>query len=211
MSLKQVLFASGAAIWLVAPVSEVSAQYRYTDRPTQDRQRQDRQVQPVRSPKVDAVAAKKPVPVVSQPSPAAKAVEVPKPVEVSRPVEKPAPVPLTDEQLAAKAAVDELLARDPALVAAKEIPDPALYRAAVAKHNAEEARRAALIARQEAESARRKDLDEKNKVRDEAKVAALKNKPDTAPKNAKPKVDTARARPMATMPPRNGLSQGRSL
>ncbi len=48
---------------------------------------------------------------------------------------KPAPVaPLTEEQIAAKAAVDELLARDPALIAAKQIPAPALVRAAAAKH-----------------------------------------------------------------------------
>ena len=90
-----------------------------------------------------------------------------------RPVEqqaKPAPVaPLTEEQIAAKAAVDELLARDPALLAAKQTPDPTLARAAAAKHNAQEAKLAALKAQQEVEAARSK---EKNKAREDAKAAA---------------------------------------
>jgi hypothetical protein len=236
MSLKQVLFASGAAIWLVAPVTEVSAQYRYTDRPAVDRQRQDRQVQQ-RSPSSDSTV-RKPVttwavqqdarssltakPVEAPRSVETRPVDTVRPVEIAKPVEKPAPsAGLTEEQLAAKAAVDELLARDPALVAAKEIPDPALYRAAVAKHNAEDARKA----RQEADAARRKEMEARNKARDEAKVAALKGKQDTTSKNAKPpaqtRQDTSRVlaaapprapvRPIATMPSRNGHPLARNL
>ena len=40
MSFKQVLFASSAAISLIAPVTDALAQYRYYDRPALDRQQQ---------------------------------------------------------------------------------------------------------------------------------------------------------------------------
>lgn len=198
MSFRQVLFASSAAISLIAPITDASAQYRYYDRPALDQHRQQRPAQAVRPQQVDTRSATKPV------APAKKSVEqAAKPAPITsavKPVEqvaKPAPVaPLTEEQAAAKAAVDELLAREPALIAAKAIPDPALARAAAAKHNAEEARLAALKAKQEADATKLRELQENNKAREEAKAAALKAKQDAQAKNAKVKVEPTKNKPV---------------
>ena len=142
MLFKRVLFASSAAFSLIAPNTQAWAQYRYDDRPALNRPTQQRPVH-VTQPK----QAARPQPALPQSKPA------------STPVEhraRPAPaVPLTDEQIAAKAAVEALLAREPALNAAKDIPDPALARAAAARHDAQEQKMAALKAQQEVEAARR--------------------------------------------------------
>ena len=96
---KHVLFASSAAFSLIAPVTQAWAQYRYDDRPALNRPTQQRPVH------------------VTQPKQAVR----PQPaLRISRSrrsrlsatcrtiAAKPAPaVPLTDEQIAAKAAVDE--------------------------------------------------------------------------------------------------------
>ena len=162
MLLKRVLFASSAAFSLIAPVTQAWAQYRYDDRPALNRPTQQRPVH-VTQPK----QAVRPQPAMPQPKPAEPARQS---VEHRA---KPAPaVPLTDEQIAAKAAVDALLAREPALNAAKAIPDPALARAAAARHDAQERKLAALRAQQDAEAARRRELEAKNKAREEAKTAA---------------------------------------
>ena len=179
MLFKRVLFASSAAFSLIAPDTQAWAQYRYDDRPALNRPTQQRPVH-VTQPK----QAARPQPALPQSKPAKPA---------STPVEhraRPAPaVPLTDEQIAAKAAVEALLAREPALNAAKDIPDPALARAAAARHDAQEQKLAALKAQQEAEAARRRELEAKNKAREEAKTAAPKAKHDAQAKNAKPKVE----------------------
>jgi hypothetical protein len=190
MSFRYVLFASSAAISLIVPVTEASAQYRYYDRPSfEHRQRQQRPTQVMRPQQADVRSAAKPA--VPARKPVEQAAAQPAPAAA-----KPATVaPLTEEQIAAKAAVDELLAREPALVAAKLIPDPALVRAAAAKHSAQEARFAALKARQEAEAAKRREIEEKNKAREEAKAAALKARQDAQAMNGKPKFEPAKSKP----------------
>ena len=89
-----------------------------------------------------------------------------------------------------------MLAREPALVAAKDIPDLTLARAAAAKHNAQEARLAALKAKQEAEAAKRKGLDEKNKAREEARAAAMKPKQNLQA-DGRPKLELGKSNPEA--------------
>lgn len=187
MLFKRVLFASSAAFSLIAPNTQAWAQYRYDDRPALNRPTQQRPVH-VTQPK----QAARPQPALPQSKPAKPA---------STPVEhraRPAPaVPLTDEQIAAKAAVEALLAREPALNAAKDIPDPALARAAAARHDAQEQKMAALKAQQEVEAARRRELEAKNKAREEAKTAAPKAKHDAQAKNAKPRVEPSKNKPVA--------------
>lgn len=179
MLLKRVFFASSAAFSLIAPVTQAWAQYRYDDRPALNRPTQQRPVH-VTQPK----QAVRPQPAMPQPKPAEPARQS---VEHRA---KPAPaVPLTDEQIAAKAAVDALLAREPALNAAKAIPDPALARAAAARHDAQERKLAALRAQQDAEAARRRELEAKNKAREEAKTAAPQAKHDAQARNVKLKVE----------------------
>lgn len=219
MSFKPLIFVSCAAIALVAPISEASAQYRYYDRPSYERQRQPQQrpVQSQRPKPIAASTATKPVATKPVAQGSRSAAHQAKPVP---------PPPLTEEQLAAKAAVDELLAREPALSAAKTIPDPALVRAAAAKHSAEETKLAALKAKQEAEAAKRREAEAKLRAREEAKAAVLKAKQEAAGKNAKPKVELAKikAAPLATretssapvqpalrMPAPEGLPMARNL
>ena len=200
MSFKQVLFASGTAISLIVPITDASAQYRNYDRPAADQQRQQRPAQAVRP-----QHAGRPQQIMQRPQPQRADIRSnTKPVAPANkgPVEqqaKPAPVaPLTEEQIAAKAAVDELLARDPALIAARQTPDPALARAAAARHNAQEAKLAALKAQQEVEVAKRREIEEKNKAREDAKATALKAKQDAQAKNAKPKDELTRNKPALT-------------
>src|SRR5262249_30406155 len=154
---------------LIAPATKASAQYRYYDRPSYDhRQMPQRPAQSVRPPQTDARSSSKTATAPVAPKPAA-------PINPGTPVKKPVeqvakPVlvaPLTEEQIAAKAAVDELLAREPALSAAKERPDPALARAAAAKHDAEDRKLAALKAKQEAGAVKLRDMEQKNKAREE--------------------------------------------
>jgi hypothetical protein len=109
---------------------------------------------------------------------------------------KPEMSPLTEEQLAAKLAVDELMARDPALLAARERPDPRLARAAAAKHDAEERKRALLLAKQEADQARRKELAER-KAHEGARLAALRARTDT---QANPTAKPAKSKPQPVAP-----------
>ena len=185
MLFKRVLFASSAAFSLIAPVTQAWAQYRYDGRPALNRPTQQRPVH-VTQPK----QAVRPQPAMPQ----SKQSKQSKPAEPdSTPVEhraKPAPiVPLTDEQIAAKAAVDALLAREPALNAAKAIPDPALARAAAARHDAQERKLAALKAQQDAEAARRRELEAKNRAREEAKPAAPQAKHDAQARNVKLKME----------------------
>jgi hypothetical protein len=94
------------------------------------------------------------------------------PPVMTKTVEPPAPPPpLTEEQLAAKSAVDELLAREPALWAAKDRPDPALAKAAAEKHRQQELQKAKLQAQQEAAAARRQAIAEKTRAREEKAAA----------------------------------------
>ncbi len=81
------------------------------------------------------------------------------------------PPPLTEEEIAAKAAVDEILEREPALAAARERPDPRLVRAITAKHDEQERRLAARKLKEESEEARRKKAAEKLKARQHGKAA----------------------------------------
>lgn len=211
MSWKYVLSASAALALTVAAAADASAQYR-NDRSVFDRQRQVREVQqPARSAAPYAQAIRpapharpaRPAPGVQQPRPvpraqAAKPAPIAQPesppvVAAPKPVAKPAP-PLTEEQIAAKTAVDDLLSRDPVLLAARELPDPRLTRAAAAKHDAEERRNALLRSKREADEARRRELTER-KAREDARLAALKAKPESQAKPAKAKNDTPPPRP----------------
>jgi hypothetical protein len=191
MSWGRTFLLAAAAAWLTAASTDASAQYRSSDRQTFDRQRKQYVVRPQ---KPAAVTARKlPTPVAKPADTAVEQTRV-KPSIASPAAPAPA-TPLTEEQIAAKSAIDELLARDPALSAAKQVPDPALAKAAAAKHNAEERRLAALKAKEEAEAAKRRDREEKNKAREEARTAALKAKYDAAGKNAKPKIEQVKAKP----------------
>ena len=179
MSLKRVLLASGAAIALLAPATDASAQYRYYDQSRLDRHKYDRQANVVRLTRAPNVDAGRP-PMMATKKPTVSA-------------GKPAPVaPLSAEQIAAKAAIDELMAREPALAAAKEKPDPKLAKAAAAKHDEQERQLAALKAKQDAEAAKRKEIAAKIKARDEAKAVALKAKQDAQAQNAGSKADARR-------------------
>ena len=184
MSMKRMLLAASAAIALIGPATDASAQ-NY-DRQRFDRQKYDRQAVALGSPptpKMHVDSARKAV------APAKRPVE---PVEE---VVKPVPVePLTEEQIAAKAAVDELLAREPALMAAKNRPDPALAKAAAARHNAQEQKLAALKAKEDAAAAKRKEIADRIKSQEDARAAALKAKPDAQAKSAKPKPTSASRR-----------------
>jgi hypothetical protein len=119
------------------------------------------------------------------------------PPAMTKTVEPPAPPPpLTEEQIAAKAAVDELLAREPALWAAKDRPDPALAKAAAEKHRQQELQKAKLQAQQEAAVARRQAIAEKPRAREE-KVAALKARHAAGTKSARNRAAADRSAPAA--------------
>ena len=91
-----------------------------------------------------------------------------------------------------------MLARDPALNAAKEIPDPKLAKAAAAMHDAQERRLTMLKAKEGVAIAKRRELEEKSKAHEEAKLAALKVKQETQARTAKPKTDV---KPKPSAPP----------
>ena len=173
MSMKRMLFATSAVIALIAAATDASAQYRYYERQTLDRQRYQRPIattKSVRAPKADTMAARTAAPAVKKPAD-------------QTPKRAPAPAaPLSAEELAAKAAVDELMAREPALAAARERPDPKLAREAAARHDAEEKRRAALQARQETAAAKHKAIADKIKTRDNAKGTPIRAKQEAPPK-----------------------------
>jgi hypothetical protein len=235
MSLKYVIAASVALVLTVAAAADASAQYR-NDRSVTDRQRQVRPAQqPARatSPYAQAIrtapAAQqvRPLPRAQAAKPAVNAQPDSAPVVVApKPVAKPTP-PLTEEQIAAKAAVDELLSRDPVLLAARELPDPRLTRAAAARHDAEERKSALLRAKREADEAKRRELTER-KAREDARLAALKSKPESQAKPAKansgapparpdanraaaPAVPAAAVQPPIRMPAPEGLPLARNL
>jgi hypothetical protein len=217
MSLKRMLLTSSALAALIGPATEALAQSYNYNRQFFEGYRTSAGAasrgQPNRSNPVQHSAK----PITAKPSAkpaAAQTVHTAKPApEAAKPAfqVKAAPRPLTDAELAAKTAVDELLAREPALAAAKEKPDPALARAAAAKHDAEERRLAALKAKEEAEAARRQQITEKTKARDDAKAAALKGKHDSHkaadlkksgrdPEPAKSKPDERKAAIAAAIP-----------
>src|SRR5262245_7294295 len=191
MSMKRMLLAAGGVVILLAPATDASAQYHYYDRQRVDRLRYDRPVAATRSvakPKTQVMAARTTGPAGTKPAD-----------QASKPA--PAPVPLSPEELAAKAAVDELMAREPALAAAKALPDPRLAKAAAAKHDAEEKRRAALQAKEPAAIVQRKEIADKLKTREEAKVAARKTMPLATPSNSKiASVDLRMAAPNSKKP-----------
>jgi competence protein ComEA len=193
MSFARMLLASSAAIALIASAADASAQYQYYGRQQFDRQKYERPAstaaRSVRAPKAAIVASRTPTATVGKPA--------------SQPV-RTAPPPLTEEQLAAKAAVEELLGRDPALAAAKERPDPKLAQAAAARHKAEEQRLAAVRAKEEAAAAKRKGAAGKVKPREDAKVVAnatqdaQSNSTAAKPHTNKSKADSKRLAASAT-------------
>jgi hypothetical protein len=188
MSMKRMLLTVGAAIALFAPATDTSAQYRRYDR-IFDRQRYDRPIatSPVRAPRADAIAIRTTAAAVKKP--------------VAQTTHKPAPaVPLSAEQLAAKAAVDELFAREPALAAAKEKPDPKLAREAAAKHSAQEKKLAALQAKEAAAAAKRKESAEKIKAREDTKAAPSKAKQQAPAKGKMTNAAVSRTKADGTRP-----------
>ncbi len=197
MSLKHALLVPGAAlIWMAAAADSSAQSY---DRQRLERQRLQQsygrpapQARPVPQarllPQARSVPQSRPsaVTVVAPPSRLNATGARPIPVTPTRlpePAKASPPPPLTEAELAAKAEIDELLSREPALAAAKERPDPRVARAAAAKHDAELQRLAALKTRDEADAAKRRDIAEKAKGRDAAKAAAQKSKPDTSGKS----------------------------
>jgi len=204
MHLKFAIVAVAVLGLTVPAVSDAAAQYR-NDRSGNDRHRS--RVQPPRAAAPSAQAVRT-APALQQARPqprtqpasmpaGAPAVAAPPAVAAAKPVAKPVPTPpLTEEQVAAKSAVDELLSRDPVLLAARELPDPRLSRAAAAKHDAEERKAALLRAKRNADDAKRRDLTER-KAREDARLAALKARPDAQAKPAKAKNDTIAPRPDA--------------
>lgn len=188
MSLKRMLLASIAVIALIAPETASAQHYSYHSQRF-DRQRYVRPA-PVanhaRMPRAGAVnrnaqAARKPPPAATAPPPAAAAKVVPA-------------ASVSEGQAAAKVAVDELLAREPALSAAKERPNPALAKAAAAKHKAQERKLAAIRAKDAAAAAKRREIADKNRARVEAKAAALKARHDAQIKAAKDRADAAKGK-----------------
>jgi hypothetical protein len=235
MQLKSAILALAALALTVAATADAFAQQYRNDRSAYDRQRQVRHVQPLPRAAAPYAQAARAMPNVRQVKPAPR-VQAVKPAPVvqpesapvvvaPKPVAKPAPLPaLTEEQIAAKSAVDELLSRDPVLLAARDLPDPRLTRAAAAKHDAEERKNALLRAKREADEARRRELTER-KAQEDARLAALKAKPNPAKpakaKNDAPKPDVNRAsagavqpvpvRPAIRMPAPDGAPLPRSL
>jgi hypothetical protein len=183
MSFKRLLFVSTAAIALIAPAADASAQYHYFGRQNVDRYQRpaSAMARAVRAPNPAVLAARTPATVVSKPT--------------GKPATTAPPSPLTEEQLAAKAAVDELISRDPALAAAREQPDPRLAQAAAARHKAEEQRLAALRAKEDAAASKRKDSNGKIKAREDAKAAAIKTRRDAQAKSTASKTPAKKSSP----------------
>jgi hypothetical protein len=186
MSWKRLLLASSAVIALVSPSTDVSAQYYYYSLDQQGRPKYDRQAKPARlarpqhpntaSAKKTIPASKRPADVSARQTPAS---EPAPPQTVERIVVQPArAAPVSEEEAAAKAAIDELIARDPALAAVREKPDPALAKAAAAKHRDQELKLVALKTKKEAAAAKHKEIADKTKAREDAKAAAIKAKQD---------------------------------
>lgn len=122
----------------------------------------------------------------------------------------PPALPLTEEQLAAKAVVDEILARQPALAAVKERPDPMLARAAAAKHDAQEKSQAARKTKEAAAEAKRTETGDKSRTRQPAKpvrdkaAETAKSRTAKAPVAAGParaQIASAAARPVVAPQP----------
>ena len=190
MSWKRMLLASSAVIALVSPGTDVSAQYYYS-LDQQGRPKYDRQVKPAKHgplPHPSATTARKNIPAPKKP--ANERVKFAPAAPINPPAAAVAPV--SEEEAAAKAVIDELIARDPALAAVREKPDPALARAAAAKHREQELKLAALKAKEEAAAAKHKEIADKTKAREDAKAAAIKAKQEERDKVrvAKPKANT---------------------
>lgn len=206
MSLQRALLALGATMALFGSAADASAQFY--DRQRLERQRiqqsaartamparpvmQARPVVQSRPALAPTTAAQPARPNAVLPKPAAVAVRQPVEALVKAAPPPPPALPLTEEQLAAKAAVDEILAREPALAAAKERPDPKLSNAAKARHDAHEQKLAALKVKEEAEAARRKHLEDKNKTRNDAKNTVQKSGPEPQSKNSAASQKTAK-------------------
>jgi hypothetical protein len=179
MPVKHALLVSIAAIVLTGLTTMASAQFF-------DRQRQG---QPSHNsifvPTFDArTRAAPPVPPVQRvklddAGAAAMAQQQREPVRAAPParIERP----LTEEELAAKAAVDALFEREPSLAKARGMPDPALIREAVRRHAERDVRIAAEQARHAAEEAKRREAEEKNKAR-QARPATAKVQREMASK-----------------------------
>lgn len=203
MSLQRLLLASGAALALIAPDTVAAQQFGYFDQ-RNDRQRYDRRVsqqnltRPASNASTQAQPSRKPAVAAATPTrPALKAAptqdNTTKPEVAAAPARPVTPAPLTEEQIAAKAAVDELLSREPTLWAAKERPDPALARAAAEKHRQRDLQLAALKVREEAEEARRREQAEKTRARDE-KTAATKTKQNPQANKQQPQAKPTKER-----------------
>ncbi len=231
MSLQRALIAFGATMALFGSVADASAQY--TDRQRLERQRihpsaarpvmqarpvvQSRSVVQPRPAAVTTTAIQSIRPNAAVARPATVAAKPPAAEAIKAAPPPPPPVPLTEEQLAAKAAVEELLSREPALAAAKERPDPQLSKVAKARHDAHEQKLSALKVKEVAEAARRKELEDKNKMRtdmkrDDIKNASHKSKIGPQPKNAAASPKATKPEPeakkttVATMTPAPALS-----
>ena len=126
-------------------------------------------------PKPDAgPAPRAAAPVHDSPAPRALA-------RVEEPVRKIEERPLTEDEIATKAALDSLFEREPALAKARELPDPALAREAVRRHNEREAQ---LAAQKLKEEARRHELEDKAKAREAPEPAAVQVRQGVTPKPA---------------------------
>ena len=201
MSLKRMLLATGAAFALITPepvaaqsVSHFSNFDQYSQTPA--RYRQVHPAPHARSAQNTRTTASHNTTVQGSANVAMTRATEPPPA-MTKTVEPPAPPPpLTEEQIAAKAAVDELLAREPALWAAKDRPGPALAKAAAEKHRQQELRKAKLQAQQEAAVARRQAIAEKARAREE-KVAALKARHAAGTKSARNRAAADRPAPAA--------------
>jgi hypothetical protein len=185
MSFKRVLLVSSAVIALIAPATDASAQHQFYSRQKLDRQKYERPAPAtatsVRAQKAPVVAARAPIAAVSKPA--------------SQPVRTAPPPPLTEEQLAAKTAVEELLARDPALAAVKERPDPKLAQAAAARHDAEERKLAVARARENVAAAMRKGTPDKAKAREDVKAGAIEARRDAQAKPSTVKSPAHKGKP----------------
>lgn len=210
MSFKRMLLASGTAFVLIAPETVTAQQFGYFDQRF-DRQRYDRPAPRANAHRPAAVSAGQSAHAQSsrksttataklnQPASKASPAAKPEPPPAAPPAVaavQPHPTPLTEEQIAAKNAVEELLSREPALWAARERPDPALAKAAAEKHRQQELQFAAL----HAEEVRRREQAEKTRAREDSKTAALKakqtaqaNKQNPQAKPGKERTDAARS------------------
>ena len=191
MSLKRMLLATSAAFALIAPDTVAAQNFSHFSNFGQYSQTHSRYRQVYPAPRTSPAQNKRTTASHN------KNVQGSANVAMTRTVEPPAPPPpLTEEQIAAKAAVHELLGREPALWAAKDRPDPALAKAAAEKHRQQELQTAKLQALQKAAAARQQAIAEKNRAREE-KAAALKARHAAGARSATQRTAAARSAPAA--------------